>query len=250
MKRFFNTAGPNRPEHHYTLPARERLPGVQERVERGEYFVLYAPRQSGKTTTMQAWAEELTAHGQYSALLVSMETGAAFPNDVGAAELAILASWQIRAKYHLPPELCPPAWPDAMPHTRIQSALRAWTKASPRPLVVFVDEIDALQDEALFSVLRQIRAGFIYSREGFPRSMGFVGMRNVRALDFSRQGRHHERIGSFYNIIAEVYRLRDFGEGDVRNLYAQQRRKKGRSFCPRLRWSREEGLTPSGRRRR
>lgn len=66
---------------------------------------------------------------------------------------AILSSWRGRARARLPPRnLQPPPWPDAEPGNRISAALQAWSEAAPRPLVV--DEIDALQDEALVSVLR------------------------------------------------------------------------------------------------
>src|SRR5262245_66445253 len=97
-------------------------------------------------------ARELTAKGQYAAVLLSMETGAPFSSDVGAAELAVLASWRRLAAAWLPPELQPPAWPETAPGERIAAALTAWAEASPRPLVVFLDEIDAWRDDALLSV--------------------------------------------------------------------------------------------------
>lgn len=79
--------------------------------------------------------------------MVSMEMGAAFPNDLGAAELAILDAWRDHSLTCLPADLQPPAWPDASPGSRIGAALRSWAEAAPRPLVVFLDEIDALRDE-------------------------------------------------------------------------------------------------------
>ena len=59
MPRFFNTAGANQPEQHYTLPAMARLPEVRRLVDRGLYFVLHAPRQVGKTTALLSLAKEL-----------------------------------------------------------------------------------------------------------------------------------------------------------------------------------------------
>ena len=59
--RFFNTAGPCVAEDHYMLPASARLPGVRKLIDRKGYFVLHAPRQSGKTTTVLELARELTA---------------------------------------------------------------------------------------------------------------------------------------------------------------------------------------------
>ncbi len=48
MKRF-NTTGPCFPDEHYMLPALDRLPGIRELVAGGNYFVVHAPRQTGKT---------------------------------------------------------------------------------------------------------------------------------------------------------------------------------------------------------
>ena len=49
--RKFNTTGPCFPDEHYMLPALDRLPGIREFVAAGNYFVIYAPRQTGKTTS-------------------------------------------------------------------------------------------------------------------------------------------------------------------------------------------------------
>ena len=49
MEKFFNVAGPCLPAKHYMLPALERMPEIRRLVEREMYFVVHAPRQSGKT---------------------------------------------------------------------------------------------------------------------------------------------------------------------------------------------------------
>ena len=108
MTRFFNTAGPCRPERHYMLPPERRLPEVRGLVAQESYFVLHAPRQVGKTTALRSLAESLTREGRFAAVLVSMEAGAAGPDDVGAAELAILDACADSARLALPPELQPP----------------------------------------------------------------------------------------------------------------------------------------------
>jgi hypothetical protein len=53
--RYFNTAGPCVPERHYMLPPEPRLPQARPLVERGMYFVVHAPRQTGKTTVLGRW---------------------------------------------------------------------------------------------------------------------------------------------------------------------------------------------------
>jgi hypothetical protein len=76
--KFFNTAGPCKPEMHYMLPAANRLPELRRLIDQQLYFVIHAPRQTSKTTMMLELARELTQAGRYTALLVSMEVGAAF----------------------------------------------------------------------------------------------------------------------------------------------------------------------------
>jgi len=37
---------------HYMLPPEPRLPGALDLIDEGLYFVVHAPRQTGKTTTL------------------------------------------------------------------------------------------------------------------------------------------------------------------------------------------------------
>ena len=54
--RFFNTTGPIRPQDHYHVPPLERLDldGVLTLIQQKKYFVLHAPRQTGKTSALLA----------------------------------------------------------------------------------------------------------------------------------------------------------------------------------------------------
>ena len=232
MQRRFNTAGPCRPELHYMLPALRRIPQVRGLIDQQAYFVVHAPRQVGKTTTLSSLGHELTREGRYAALLVSMEVGAPFPDDVGAAELAILASWRADAEYALPRELQPPPWPEAPPGRRIGAALQAWSLASPRPLVLFLDEIDALRESALVGVLHQLRDGFRRRPDQFPWSLALCGLRDVR--DYKVTSGSAGRLGSAspFNIKVESLTLRDFTEDEVRELYAQHTADTGQVFTP------------------
>ena len=119
MTKFFNVAGPCKPDIHYMLSATEQLPNVIRLIEQQNYFVLYAPRQTGKTTALLTLAQELTDAGRYTAVLVSMETGAAFSDEPGKAEASILSAWRSRASVYLPADLQPP--PGPMKHPVIVS---------------------------------------------------------------------------------------------------------------------------------
>ena len=94
------------------LPATQRLEAydVHNLIRQESYFVVHAPRQVGKTTAMHELANELTAGGEYISIVLSLETGAAYPSDPLKAEQAILTNWRIPITIHLPPELHPLVW--------------------------------------------------------------------------------------------------------------------------------------------
>ena len=73
MKRF-NTTGPCFPDEHYMMPALDRLPRVRELVAGGDYFVVHAPRQTGKTTALKALVREINAKGEMTAIYCSLES--------------------------------------------------------------------------------------------------------------------------------------------------------------------------------
>jgi hypothetical protein len=160
MLRRFNTAGPCRPDLHYMIPAERRLPEAPGLVEQGGYFVVHAPRQTGKTTALRALARRLTDSGSYAALHFSCESGEAAGDDFGEAQRALLAQMRRGAELYLPAELQPPPFPKASDSALLSTALTAWARSCPRPLVLFFDEIDALRGQSLLSVLRQLRSGF------------------------------------------------------------------------------------------
>ncbi|NES23845.1 MAG: ATP-binding protein, partial [Symploca sp. SIO3E6] len=203
MSKWFNTAGPCQMDIHYMLSPLVRLPELTRLIERRGYFVIHAPRQTGKTTAMLALAQQLTASGQYTAVMLSAEVGAAFPHDPGAAEKAMLGSWRNSAEDYLPTALHPPTWPNADPGVRLQAALRAWAKASPRPLVVFIDEIDSLRDETLIAILRQLRSGYPNRPQGFPQALALIGVRDVRDYKIASGGSNRLNTSSPFNIKLE-----------------------------------------------
>lgn len=230
MSRWFNTAGPCKLEKHYMLPPTSRLPDLGTIIEQESYFVVHAPRQTGKTTAMLALAKQLTESGCYAAVMVSVEVGSAFNNDVDAAELAVLGSWRDRIEDNLPKELQPPAWVYDAPGQRIKKNLRAWSRAIARPLVLFIDEIDSLQNNTLISVLRQLQDGFPNRPENFPSSVGLVGLRDVRDYKVASGGSDRLNTASPFNIKVSSITLRNFNGEEVKELYQQHTEETGQIF--------------------
>jgi AAA-like domain len=227
--RWFNIAGPCQPDIHYLLPSQARLPEVLQLIQQRGYFVIHAPRQTGKTTAMLTLAQELTAAGTYTAVMLSAEVGAAYPQRPEQAERAILNAWQRAARFWLPEELRPPNWANC---TSIGEAISLWCEQSPRPIVLFIDEIDALQDDALISVLRQLRDGYPSRPQGFPLSLALIGLRDVRDYKVAAGGSNRLGTASPFNIKVRSLTLRNFNPQEVADLYAQHTALTGQVFTP------------------
>ena len=217
------------------IPPEPRLPGARELIDRGLYFVVHAPRQTGKTTTLRALARDLTAEGRHVALHFSCEEAKVAGNDYRAANLSILHAITTAAEnQELPPELMPPSpWPDAVPEAALSAGIRAWARKCPLPLVLFFDEIDALRGQSLFSVLAQLRNGFPDRPRSFPASVAVCGLRDVRDYRVAH-GRDPARVGtsSPFNISVKSIRIGDFTAGQVAELYWQHTAETGQEFTP------------------
>ena len=239
--RSFNTAGPVRPARHYAIPPLERLDLglVLELVREEKYFVLHAPRQTGKTSVLLALRDLLNrgATGAYRCVYVNVEAGQALREDLSQAMPALLDKLAGQARTTLGDEsleaLVPRALDRAGPGGALGHVLTRWSEADPKPLVLLIDEIDALIGDTLISVLRQLRAGYTDRPEHFPQSVVLCGVRDVR--DYRIHASTEKEVvtgGSVFNIKAESLRLGDLDEGEVRALLGQHTAETGQAFIP------------------
>jgi hypothetical protein len=223
MPRFFNTAGPCEARKHYMLPPERRLEWLDQVVEQEQYFVLHAPRQTGKTTAMRAWTARLNQQGMV-ALLATLETSQGV-EDVERAEWLWIDALQIAASFRLDPSLAPPSFAavsDVPPGQRLLTVLRRWCAAVKTPVVLVLDEADVVRGEALISLLRQLRAGFQDRGPGnFPVSIALVGLRDLRDYIVAAKGGAPVTPGSPFNVKIESFTLRTFEADEVRELLVQ-----------------------------
>ena len=240
MHRSFNTAGPVRPGRDYCVPPLERfdLDEVLGLIRTERYFVLHAPRQTGKTSSLLALRDLLNsgAEGDYRCAYINVETAQTAREDVGRAMGAIAV--QIAAEAE--DTLGDPAFAEEVlrsdaerrPHSALWVWLRKWAKAGP-PLVLMIDEIDAMVGDSLVSALRQLRTGYAHRPEAFPQSVILCGVRDVRDYRI-RASSEREVIagGSAFNIKAESLRLGDFTRAEVETLLGQHTDETGQEFAP------------------
>ncbi len=243
MARFFNTAGVCEPRKHYMLPPDRRLPSLGSLIDREAYFVVHAPRQSGKTTCFHHLARELTAAGHYAAQLASCETARTVGDDVDRAVNVVVRAIETEARSDLPEELRPPP-AESVHHVdaeiRLNRYLRDWCENCPRPVVLFLDEIDALPGKTLLAVLQQLRAGYRNRPENFPHAMALIGLRDVRDYrvrdvpevsdEVIRELKEILGTSSPFNIKVRSLTLRNFTAEEVAELYGQHTAETGQVF--------------------
>jgi hypothetical protein len=235
--RFFNTAGPVNCADHYCLPPLQRfdLPEIRSLIDQKKYFVLHAPRQTGKTSCLLALMEYLNREGRYLALYANLEAAQGARENVGEAMRAILGVLGSQARDHLDD----PFLKDSVAEILVQSgpfgalgeALTRWSARSPKPIVLLIDEIDALVGDTLISVLRQLRAGYTNRPSLFPSTIVLCGVRDVR--DYRIHSDQEKTVitgGSCFNIKAESLRLGNFSRREVESLFRQHTEETGQAF--------------------
>ena len=237
--RFFNTTGPVVATDHYCIPPLDRLDlrEVLDLVRTARYFVLHAPRQTGKTSALLALRDLLNSgtEGEYRCVYVNVEVGQAGREDVDRAMRAMLTQLAARCRLTLGDDLVNRIWPDTLkrsgPDAALQEVVSRLAEADPRPLVLLIDEIDALVGDTLLSVLRQLRAGYDLRPAGFPQSVVLCGVRDVR--DYRIHSSAEKTVvagGSAFNVKARSLRLGDLSRDDVLALLAQHTAETGQAF--------------------
>ena len=237
--KFFNTAGPVNSIDHYCLPPAIRLNEQELRmlIDQKRYFILHAPRQTGKTSTMINFAKQLNKEGAYAALYINVEGAQAARNNFVEGMTIILEEFLKRIKNQLPQEkhiidyISGVLNPKNVTGASLSSMLSEWAKHSAKPLVILIDEIDSLVGDTLISVLRQLRSGYDERPHNFPQTVCLIGVRDVRDYHIWSDSEQQMVLGgSSFNIKTKSIRMADFTHEQVQNLYEQHTQETGQTF--------------------
>ncbi len=235
--KYFNTAGPVNCEEHYCLPPLERfdLEEVIRLIDQKKYFVLHAPRQTGKTSCLLALMELLNKQGNVRCLYANFEKGQSARNDVCRGIRSAIGEIASRARDFLadrfPVEHIKEILDLWGEDSALNELLSQWCQNSEKPLVLLIDEIDSLIGDTLISVLRQIRAGYDRKPASFPQSIILCGIRDVR--DYRIHSEKEKSIitgGSAFNIKAKSLRLGNFNQQETAALLKEHEKETGQSF--------------------
>ena len=130
------------------------------------------------------------------------------------------------------------------PDSMLSTYLRRLAESLPKPIVLVIDEIDALVGDSLVAILRQIRSGYAERPKAFPQSIILCGVRDVRDYRIVLSNQDIVTGGSAFNIKAESLRLGNFTKEEIHELYMQHTQETGQVFdeaCFPMIWEATEG---------
>ena len=235
--RFFNTVGAINPDKHYFLPHRLNWKQLEDFIEKEYYFVVHAPRQSGKTTAIIEFVKHLNKKGKYKSLYVSFESARSAIDDVNFAVRTIIEQIKNQMTIFFPRERKILSYLEKMIHQKdysensVYNFLFFWAQNSKKRLVLFFDEFDVLAGNSLIAMLTQFRTGYTNRPEFFPQTICLIGVRDLR--DYKVKTKEQEAFGALYspfNIKAESLILPDFSLEQLKILYEQHTEETGQPF--------------------
>ena len=238
--RHFGTHGPVNTIDNYVVARTERLDDFIKRIKLGRYIVLFAPRQTGKTTFFQDAIATLKAEGTaYFPIHVNFEEYEDLTPDGFYAnltnDLRIAISSILQARRNLPSAQLT----DLLENLNITDniAMRRFfeklptlltsekTEPSPPRIVLIIDEFDGVPEAAAKGFLRSLRRIYLSGREvRCPYSVGIVGVKSITQLNYDRS------ISPFN--IQDEFTLPNFTLDQVQELLAQYTEEVSQPFAP------------------
>ncbi|MEA1966966.1 MAG: ATP-binding protein [Thermodesulfobacteriota bacterium] len=239
---FFNTAGPVNRKDHYCISPLKRfdIKEMEMLFTQKKYFVLHAPRQTGKTTCMLALLDYLNKKGDYKCIYCNVEAAQAARENVFAGIRSVLSTLGSRARLQLKDNFIENSWREILKNhgefNALESTISLFSENSDKPVIIIIDEIDSLVGDTLISVLRQLRSGYDKKPDHFPISIILCGVRDIQ--DYRIHSSREKEIitgGSAFNIKAKSLRLGDFIEPEVYSLLEQHTRETSQKFTSKAR---------------
>ena len=230
----FSTYGPVNPKEHYVVSRAEELADFIKRVKLGRYIVIFAPRQTGKTTFFQWALEALAAETSetYFPIELNFEVYEGYSASDFYASLYQSVYQEIKYVFekrgHAPSETLS----RFLENTKLTdhvAMLRFFQEFAnfleDEKLVLIIDEFDGIPRDALRGFLHSLRAIYVHrSMRQCPYSVGIVGVKNVTQLNLDRS------ISPFN--IQDEFTLPNFTLEQVRELLTQYTDEVGQAFAP------------------
>ncbi len=236
MEKFFTTAGPIKPDLNYYIPSSERMDWqeIWTLIDSQKYFLLHAPRQTGKTSALLEMMQALNEENKYAVVYINIEGAQAARNDIEAGistVCSVLASGaDVYLKDNRLRQWLSEKSRSFSPQDRFRNMLEYYSQINEKPIVLFIDEADALIGDTLVSLLRQIRSGYAQRPESFPHSLVLCGVRDIKDYRIHVSSGEIITGGSAFNIKSKSLTLGNFSFEELNRLLIQHTESTGQKF--------------------
>ena len=230
--RRFETRGPVNPQKHYVVSRAEETADFINRIKEGRYVVIFAPRQTGKTTFFRRALETLANEEDtyfpiqldfqiYSNVSISDFYGY-LREDICKEILKVFQRQNREPSETFTQFLETEKLTDHISMMRFFEQLMKLLKG--HRIVLVIDEFDGIPIDAVSDFLYSLRHTYISrTTTRSPYSLGIVGVKNVTQLNYDRS------ISPFN--IQDDFNLHNFTFEQVCELLAQYTEETGQSFA-------------------
>jgi len=169
--REFNTTGPCDPALHYTVMREALIAEGLEKVRKGRYFTLFAPRQTGKTTYFQLLLETVKTEN-FTPIWISFEhlktvTTEVFYQSLNSQLHQELAEHQIELK---------------QPITNPVDLVAFFELIGSQRLVLVIDEFEGIPDSVLNEIMHAFRQMYHRKKYHALHALILVGVSTIAEL--------------------------------------------------------------------
>ncbi|MBC8233554.1 AAA-like domain-containing protein, partial [bacterium] len=228
-KRNFCAGGPIPKEGYYVLRDRPEISEIIDKVEKGRYFVIYAPRQVGKTSLIQEVVQKLSDDSEYLPLYLTFQN---FDQKINKEdfyrELArtLLFEIQISLKNKNVENLIEVDESEIYSQLSFTKFMETLHGQIPHHLCLFIDEFEDIPKDVLDGFLRTLRGIYLKKQRdenyNILHSMGVIGVRSISQMTFARTS-------SPFNI-HESISISNFTTEQVKELLMQYSKETGEVF--------------------
>jgi len=210
--RYFNTSGPCNPKEHYTVMRKALIDRGRDKVQKGRYFTIFAPRQSGKTTYFQLLIQELKKEA-CTPIWISFEnlktaTRAEFYEALTYSIHRELAVYNIKIDYEIKNQIHLERF-----FEQIQNQSRL--------IVLVIDEFEGVPDSVLSELMHTFRKIYHQKQYYALHSLILVGVSTIAELIVSS--------ASPFNIVDEL-KISYFTFEEVNELIQEYSAESGQAF--------------------
>ena len=230
--RRFGTEGRLYLEDNYVVPRTAETADFIDRIKQGKYIVLFAPRQTGKTTFFQLALNMLTAKDStYFPIQLNFEEY----EDVAPTDFYTYfyrdVRKEIEAVFQRHGEVLSETLGQFLDNVEINDhvSMRMFFQElssflKNQKVVLVIDEFDGIPQGAVKGFLRSLRRIYLSGRTRCPHSVGIVGIKNIIQLNYDRS------ISPFN--IQQEFHLPNFTLEQVGELFEQYTDEVGQAFTP------------------